>query len=358
MGSTLAPRLADNGFEVGMAKQINVNAAQLQYQEGLKRLQTEGLDLNTIDSLLLDRGIEAILSDNIAVNTYFRNASNAHQDLLYRFDKENPPKLWASPPPGPTAYKNYFYQNDTSQMTHGVHWVHPEILFNPDRAQTEGYYSKNMATAMKNLMDPEKIREAMNFEVNRVQAQGATGGKALARAPGTKSYGTAPGTKDYELPGAPPGGGSGGFGGVPPMGGMPGPGGYPNLENVDWVANERAYFGTMSPDNPMSGWLNMLLEPVGNARSSIAHDAMTLDQLEQQSHYYTGLMANIDPTSPEGQRDMAVLNRQIGELSENRRMLMDKIGQAVKNQNDMMTFVKSIMDITYQTLRGISQNWR
>jgi hypothetical protein len=317
------------------------------YIQARQELASQGLDHHNIDKLISKSGLESILADVPALTTYFRMAASSLRAIT---DWDFTSKAVAGAVSGPESFREY-YQNDVNNPVAMRDYIPAKYFNNPQLFVDDGILSPEQAQALTALLGngpPPAADGEGTSGSGGGKNYGTAGGGGKAYSTGTKAYGT--GTKAYGDNPPPTFSGGGGFSST----------GGGNFEFGEFTTNvnmdrERNYINTLQGD-PNYGLLQMVLGSEGDFRSVGASIVGQLQQVRAAKEGILTAMSNLDPTDPAQARKLTMLQNEMQNMGTSERELMDRMGIAQRTKDEMVSMIKSMMDVNFKTAQAIISN--
>ncbi len=125
------------------------------------------------------------------------------------------------------------------------------------------------------------------------------------------------------------------------------------------MSTEQSYLdSSFSPDGPfyntfqtLFGSENWYRELAGNALGSI-------QKIRDEKQKIMAELAGLDPSKPADAKQLYILQQRLGEMQQTERQYLDNISAAQKANNERKEYMKSILDIFFQTNSAIIRNLR
>ncbi len=332
-----------------MAKQLGVNhgAAIHAHKEMTARLEQQGIRLQQIDAWLKSQGISAVLEDNKLVESYFATALRGLKAVTETPVDDNKFLSLSGEVLNPQQYQNYYSSDrDSSSGSAYVDYFPEEQIANPLWLVENDYLSREQGVAMAKLM---KFGLFSSDETVAAAAAGtSTGGVGTANLPGVSKGLGMGGSQPY---------GSGGFP-FPPPPPSSGGWGYGNTGGGNYVGPEMDYLNNLE-NGPAKEWLAELFGDESAYRQGVLQTAqeMMLGYKERVEQVRSMIEAQ-DPTTPEGQQKIYLLQQELGDLTNSQKELSDKLINMQNLMNERKQLVKSLLDIEKNAREAIIRNMR
>lgn len=199
------------------------------------------------------------------------------------------------------------------------------------------------------------------------------------------SSGNVSGAEPYYSQELPQGGGTGSFGGgslrsgmrmgigggtqggmaapppPPPPGGNrssqgsgPSSGQAPNLTGM-----EQSYLDSnFTPDGPYYGMFESLFGSENWYRNLAGNALTNIQKIREAKQRILAALAGLDPSKPGDAKQLYILQQKLGDMQQSERQWLDNISSAQKANNERKEYIKSILDIFFQTNSAIIRNLR
>ncbi|GEM_PF-2425391 len=157
-------------------------------------------------------------------------------------------------------------------------------------------------------------------------------------------------------------GGNTGF--VPPPPAPPqGSHGHGNTEQSfqmpSTVQGEQSYLdASFSPDGPFYGMFQSLFGSENWYRNLAGNALGNIQKIREAKQRILAELAGLDPTKPGDAKKLYILQQKLGDIQATERQYLDMISSAQKANNERKEYIKSILDIFFQTNSAIIRNFR
>ncbi len=161
-----------------------------------------------------------------------------------------------------------------------------------------------------------------------------------------------------------PAGSQGGFAPPPPPP-PPGSGGFQNppmgsqAQIPDWTQGEESYLNAnFSPGDPYYGSFESLFGSENWYRSMAGTAMSNIQQIRGAKQAILAELAGLDPSKPADAKKLYILQQKLGDMQQSERQWLDNISMAQKANNERKEYIKSILDVFFQTNSAIIRNMK
>lgn len=162
------------------------------------------------------------------------------------------------------------------------------------------------------------------------------------------------------------GGAPQGFGGPPPppppsggyRGNAQGQGPGPQMPS-NAVGMEQSYLNSnFSPNGPYYGMFESLFGSENWYRNLAGNALGNIQKIREAKQQIMAELAGLDPSKPADAKKLYILQQKLGDMQQSERQWLDNISTAQKANNERKEYIKSILDIFFQTNSAIIRNLR
>lgn len=125
------------------------------------------------------------------------------------------------------------------------------------------------------------------------------------------------------------------------------------------MGTEQAYLDSnFSADGPFYNMFETLFGSENWYRSLAGNALGSIQKIRDAKQKIMAELAGLDPTKPADAKQLYILQQQLGEMQQSERQYLDNISAAQKANNERKEYIKSILDIFFQTNSAIIRNLR
>jgi hypothetical protein len=306
-------------------------------------LESSGIDQSNIDKIISSKTIENILADQPALGQYFRNVAAAFKGLV---DPEYDRKAVVGAVQSPDAFKEFYSKDrDTSQGVSFQDKIEGKYFSTPQLFLDEKILSPKQVEALKQLLSEGSFSSSGDNPNSSGGSQNT--GKAYA-VPG-KAYGSSGKTLTD-------GGGGGSSQSLPSWSEGRSSGDGSNVDLGRITDQQRDQIMSEVQGTPVAGLFGPLIDRDIRAREIYLNIFDRMNQSRTAREAILTEMNGIDPTTPEGQRQMYALRTKMEGMQLSDKEDQDLIVRLQQAQSAFLDLIKTLKDENYRTSQSIIAN--
>ncbi len=133
----------------------------------------------------------------------------------------------------------------------------------------------------------------------------------------------------------------------------------PTGQAPNMTGMEQSYLNSnFTPDGPYYGMFESLFGSENWYRNLAGNALSNIQKIREAKQRILAELAGLDPSKPGDAKKLYILQQKLGDMQQSERQWLDNISTAQKANNERKEYIKSILDIFFQTNSAIIRNLR